>query len=204
MPRQIKQPVIFTGENPGLSLFGAGGGGLVAAASYWRCTYSAHGEGSALMLWLDLAAGGVGEGTLTTIYTDNVAMARFINDTLNRHFGDFRDKGFADVVPAPARFFQESDSRSYHRVVAHADAHRVELVWRDVRDYQQVVATEMAVGGRSFELATVICPCAEATIRFDDAFVDGEVKLSEQDGRPQSSAFLAFGESWVDNGPVAR
>lgn len=200
MPRQIKRPVIFAGENPGLSLFRAGGGGLVAAASYWRCTYSAHGEGNALILWLDQAAAGTGDGTLTAIYADNAALARFVTDTLNQHFGDFTDKGFPAVTPAPARFFQESDSRTYHRVVAHTGDHRFELVWRDVRDYQQVIATDMHLGGRGFELATVICPCAEATITVDGSPVAGEVRLTEHDGRLQSSAFLAFAESWVENG----
>jgi hypothetical protein len=203
MPRQIKQPVIFTGENPGLSLHRPGSGELVAAASYWRCTYSAHGEGNALILWLDRAAAGVGDGTLAAIYADNAAMARSINDTLNQHFGDFQNKGFASVQPEAARFFQESDSRRYHRVVAHAAEHSIELVWRDVRDYQQMIVSEMAVGGRSFELATVICPCAEGAITIDGKPVQGEVRLTERDGRPQSSAFLAFGESWVDNGPAS-
>jgi hypothetical protein len=201
MPRKVNRPVIFTGENPGLSLFRPGSGELVAAASYWRATYSAHGEGNALILWLDLAGCG-GSGSRTAIYADNVAMARFVTDTLNQYFGDFQDKGFPAVTPEPARFFQESDSRSYHRVVAHAEAHRVELVWRDVRDYQQVIGSDTQLGGRSLELATVICPCAEATITVDDVAVQGDVRLTERDGRPQSSAFLAFAESWVENGPA--
>jgi hypothetical protein len=201
MPRQIKRPVIFTGENPGLSLFRPGSGELVAAASYWRATFSAHGEGNALILWLDLAACG-GDGTRTAIYADNAAMARFVTDTLNQHFGDFQDKGFPAVTPEPARFFQESDSRRYHRVVAHTEAHQIELTWRDVRDYQQVIGSDTQLGGRSFELATVICPCAEASIVVDGVPVQGEVRLTERDGRPQSSAFLAFAESWVENGPA--
>lgn len=200
MPRTIKRPVIFTGENPGLSLFRAGGE-LVAAASYWRCTFSAHGEGNALIFWLDRSAIG-GTGVLAAIYADNTAMARFVTDTLNQHFGDFQNKGFAEVQPEPARFFQEGDSRAYHRVVAHAAAHQVELLWRDVRDYQQVIGSDSQLGGRSFELATVICPCAAATITFDGVPVQGEVRLTERDGRPQSSAFLAFAESWVENQPA--
>jgi hypothetical protein len=196
----VKRPVIFTGENPGLSLFHPESGALVAAASYWRCTYSAHGEGNALIIWLDRAAAGAGEGTLTAIFADNAPMARFVTDTLTQHFGGFTDKGFTEVAPEPARFFQESDSRDYHRVVAHTQGHQVELVWRDVRDYQQVIGADIQYGGRSFELATVICPCAEATITLNGVVVQGVVRLTERDGRPQSSAFLAFAESWVENG----
>lgn len=202
MPREVKRPVIFTGENPGLSLYRPGTDELVVAASYWRCTYSAHGEGNVLVLWLDQAALEAGEGTLTVIYADNAPLARFVTDTLNQHFGDFQNRGFADVQPEPARFSQEWGSRGSHRVAVQAAERRVELVWRDVRDYGQVVATAMALGGRSFDLATVICPCATGTITVDDVAVAGEVRLGERDGRPQSSAFLAFAESWVENGPA--
>jgi hypothetical protein len=202
MPRTINRPVVFAGENPGLSLFRPGTGDLVAAASYWRCTYSAHGEGNALILWLDATAAG-GSGARTAIYADNAAMARFVADALTQHFGDFQDKGLPGVAPEPARFFQESDSRDYHRVVAQAEGRRVELVWWDVRDYQQVIGSAMTLGGRGWELATVICPCAEATITVDGRPVEGAVRLTERDGRPQSSAFLAFAESWVDNGPAS-
>lgn len=203
MPREYKAPIIFCGENPGLSLYRPGTQDLVAAASYWRCTYSAHGEGNALILWLDLDAAGLGQGELRAIYADNGPMARFITDTLNQHFGDFQNRGFPAVQPEPARFFQESDSRRYHRVVCHSGDREVELVWRDVRDRQMLIGSDVVYGGHSFELATVICPCATATIAVDGSPVRGDVRLSEREGRPQSSAFLAFAESWVDNGPAS-
>lgn len=202
MPRQYKRPVIFCGENPGLSLYQSASGALVAAASYWRCTYSAHGEGNALIMWVDLNGAGLGQGELRAIYADNAAMARFVTDTLNQHFANFQGRDFPSVQPQPARFFQESDSRRYHRVVCHADDHAVELVWQDVRDRQMIIGTDLELGGRSFELATVICPCARATITLDGSPVPGEVRLGERDGHLQSSAFLAFAESWVENPPT--
>jgi hypothetical protein len=202
MPRDYKSPVIFTGENPGLGLFRAGTDTLVAAASYWRCTYSEHGEGNALYLWVDLDGAGVGQGQLAAIYADNAAMARFINERFNQHFANFQNKGFASVAPEPARFFQESDSRRYHRVVCHTADRQIELVWSDVRAYDQVIGSDVAYGGRSFELATVICPCAIGSISINGSAVKGDVRLTEREGRQASSAFLAFAESWVDNGPA--
>ena len=50
MPRQIKSPVIFTGENPGLSLFRPGSGELVAAA------YTAFAETGVALVRSDLVA----------------------------------------------------------------------------------------------------------------------------------------------------
>jgi hypothetical protein len=194
-----KSPVIFAGENPGLTLYAPGEDRVVAAASYWRGTYSPAGEGNVLIIWY---VGGDG-GTARAIFADNAALGRFVTDTFTQHFGSFSDQGFAAVEPTMARFFQESDSRSYHRVACHAGEQVIELVWRDVRDRQMMLVSEMALGGRSFELATIMCPCGEASITIAGQPLAGEVRVStDGGGRPRSSAFLAFAESWVDNGSV--
>ncbi|HET8631012.1 MAG TPA: hypothetical protein VFL91_26630 [Thermomicrobiales bacterium] len=199
MATEHKHPVIFTGENPGLTLHAPGENRAVAAASYWRCTYSEAGEGNALIIWY----AGAGGTPTRAIYADNAALGRFVTDTLTQHFGDFKGHGFADIAPTPARFFQESDSRRYHRVACHADGRIIELVWRDVLDRQQVIGSQRVIGPRSFELATVICPCSAASITVDGRAIPGEVRVRTDDGgRPGSSAFLAFAESWVDNGPA--
>jgi hypothetical protein len=189
-----KRSVIFTGENPGLTLHTPGGDGIAVAASYWRCTYSEHGEGNALILRVETPE----LGRWVTIYADNSAMGRFVTDTMTQHFGDFKEMGFPSVAIRPARFFQESDSRRYHRVVCHGEDRSIELVWREVIDRQLLQRSNMALGPGRFDLATVICPCNAATVVIDDAPVPGDVRLSTNaDGLPSSSAFLAFAETWV-------
>ena len=195
-----KSPVVFGGENPGLVLYEAGGERIVAAASYWRGTYSPAGEGNVLIIW---QADGDGEPA-SAIYADNAALGRFVTDTFTQHFANFRDRGFDAIEPAAARFFQESDSRRYHRVACHAGERVIELVWRDVRDRQMMIVSGMPLGGHTFELATIMCPCGEASITIDGRQLAGEVRVATGDGgRPRSSAFLAFAESWVDNGVAA-
>ena len=196
MAREYRSPVIFCGENPGLALYGSNGE-IVANASYWRCTYSPHGEGNLLVLWLDRAGAGLGDGATTAIYTDNAAMARFVVDTLNQHFGGFSDKGLTAITPQPARFFQDSDSRWYHRVTCNTGDEVIELVWADIRDRQLMWGTEVEYGGKKFDLATVMCPCGEGKLMVNDRAAQGAPRVSERDGPPQSSAFLAFAESWV-------
>ena len=192
--REQKSPVIFTGENPGLTLYAPGSDRVVVAASYWRCTYSAHGEGNALILCVDAPD----LGTWQAIYADNAAMGRFVTDTLTQHFGDFKERGLPSVAVRPGRFFQESDSRRYHRVVCHAEDRAVELIWREVRDRQLLQVSDMALGPGHFDLSTVICPCGAATVTLDDAPVAGRVREStDEGGKPSSSAFLAFAEAWV-------
>jgi hypothetical protein len=195
-----KSRVVFSGENPGLTLYKPGTEQIVAAASYWRCVYSAHGEGNALLIWVDPAGSGLGDLAPHAIYTDNTGVARLVAERFTQYFGTFRDHGFAVMPTSHARFFQESDSRWYHRVACNTGEQVVELVWWDVLDYQMRKREDYALGPSRWDLATVICPCASASISVSNRRVAGEVRSSREGEQPTSSAFLAFSETWVERG----
>ena len=191
--------VVFSGENPGLTLFKAGTEQRVAAVSYWRCVYSDQGEGNALLIWVDPDESGLGELAPHAIYADNPGVARLVTERFTRHFGGFSDLGFESMEPVNARFFQESDSRWYHRVVCNDGNGVIELVWWNVADYQQVLRQNHELGGTKWDLMTVICPCNEAQISVNNQPVQGEVQTrTNDDGTPGSSCFLAFSETWID------
>jgi hypothetical protein len=191
--------VIFSGENPGLTLYKPETEQRVAAVSYWRCVYSAHGEGNAMIIWVDPEGSGIGEAAPHAIYTDNPGVARLVTERFTRHFGGFSDLGFENVEPTYARFFQESDSRWYHRVVCNDASTVVELTWADVLDYQQVLRQGYELGPSRWDLMTVICPCAYAQVMVNNQTVNGEVRTSaDGSGKPSSSCFLAFSETWVE------
>lgn len=192
--------VIFSGENPGLTLYRPGTEEIVASASYWRCVYSDRGEGNALIIWVDPDASGLGEAAPTAIYTDNPGVARLVTDRFTQYFGAYRDRGFADIEPTWARFFQESDSRWYHRVACNTGSSVLELTWSRVIDYQMVNRSDYELGPSRWDLATVICPCRNASILINNHAVPGEVRVNESSARPSSSAFLAFSETWVERG----
>ncbi len=189
--------VVFSGENPGLTLFQPNSDQRVAAASYWRCVYSEHGEGNVLLIWVDPDAPGGAHG-LHAIYTDNPGVASLVTNQFTRHFAGFDALGFDTIEPEHARFFQDSDSRWYHRVTCNTGDEVIELVWWDVLDYQRVHRTDYQLGENSWELMTVICPCQEAEIRVSNIPVGGEVRTrTNDDGSVGSSCFLAFSETWV-------
>lgn len=192
--------VIFSGENPGLTLYRPGTEEVVVSASYWRCVYSEHGEGNALIIWSDSAGSGLGEAAPTAIYTDNPGVARLVTDRFTQHFGNYQNRGFDRMEPRYARFFQDSDSRWYHRVTCNTGDSVIELTWWDVLDYQMVNRGEYELGPTSWDLATVICPCRKAKIDVSGREVTGEVRVNESGARPGSSAFLAFSETWVERG----
>ena len=188
------RPVIFTGENPCISLYRPGSDQIVATASFWLSSSSSQGEGSALMIWVDPEASGLGDLAPHAIYADNPALARMLNADLNQHFGPFQNRGFADLEPQTARFSQQADGQRQHRVVCWTATTTIELIWSDVQDVFQKM-NETTLGGRDFRVANVICPCAGGSISVNGSLVTGEVKRN--DGLNSSSAFLAFAESWV-------
>jgi hypothetical protein len=188
--------VIFSGENPNLELHKPGNEEVVARASYWRCVFSEAGDGNALLFWL--AAGALGDGAAEkkVLYTDNPNMAKIVIDNMNSHFGGWTELNFGQVAPTYARFFQEGDGRWYHRVVANTGNEAAELMWWDVIDYQHVIRQDYALGSNHFDLTTVICPCKSASIAVNGKPVAGDVRWSSDGAKPQSSAFLAFSETW--------
>lgn len=192
-------PVIFSGENSGLTLFKPGTDDRVAAVSYWRCVYSAYGEGNAMLIWVDKDVSGLGELAPHAIYTDNPGVAKLVAGRFTQHFDNFRDLGFGTMEPTPARFFQESDSRWYHRVVANHGSGIVELEWSGVKDYQQTLRQGFELGGTTWDLMTVICPCDSASLTVNNQKVAGDVHTrTRSNGALGSSCFLAFSETWVE------
>lgn len=49
---ESKRPLVLCGENPALILYRPGTAEAVAVAGYWRCVYSSHGEGEAILVWV--------------------------------------------------------------------------------------------------------------------------------------------------------
>lgn len=191
--------VVFSGENPGLTLFKPGTEERVVAASYWRCVYSEHGEGNALLIWADREGSGLGDFAPHAIYTDNPGVARLVAGRFTQHFGGFSGLGFGTMEPTYARFFQESDSRWYHRVVANHGDGVVKLEWSGIIDRQQTLRQDFELGGTTWDLMTVICPCDSASVTINDRKAEGEVRTrTNSSGKSSSSCFLAFSETWVE------
>jgi hypothetical protein len=193
-PPEPKRPVVFSGENSMIRLFRPGGDEIIAAASYWRCTYSEHGEGNALVIWADPIVTGLGGVAPHAVYADNLAMGRLVASTFNQYFRGYQDRDFGDMTPEPARFFQQGYGRYQHRVTCSTNQVTIELLWQEVLD-AGLEFLENTSGPRKFDVSTVICPCARASISVNGKLAVGEVRRGP--GPSQSSAFLALSETWV-------
>lgn len=193
---EVRRPVFLCGENPGLTLYEPGTDQIVVVASYWHCTDSPSGTGDALVLWM---TGPNAEAS--AIYTDNPLLARRLMEELTRHFPEFEGIPVTDLPVVGAICGHTFDGSAY-RVECRAEAHRIELAWSGPLDRKQIVWPGFPAGQSTFDLTTVICPCASASLRVDGRPIVGEVRSdASRDGHPTSSAFLAFAETWI--GPLS-
>lgn len=192
-----KRPVVFAGENPMITLYHTDTEEAIAGISLWRCTYSAQGEGFALALWCDPVAVGMPELPATAVFADNAAMARMVMTRFNQYQDGYQGRGLADIEPEPARFGQQFDGARLHLITCAAQEVNIELVWSDVLDTALSCFDNPKSPDRPehFEITTVICPCRDGAIIVNGTRLPGKVRVAEDP--MDSSAFLAFSETWV-------
>jgi hypothetical protein len=122
-------------------------------------------------------------------------------ETLTQYFPEFRAVPVISLPHHPAQCQHRSDGRQRYTVTCSTAQGDVVVDWADLLDHKHLSWPQFPAGSQAYDLTTVICPCRQATITINGQPVLGEVRTSEVDGRPASSAFLAFAETWT--GPVA-
>lgn len=197
---EIKRPVLFSGENPGMTLYAPGTDQMVAVASYWVCTDSPYGVGHVLILWLaveNTAVSDVGHGG---IFTDNHDLAQVLVENLTQHFPEFRDVPVATLAYTDARCEHTFDGARY-QVMCQTAKIKMEIEWSGVLDRKQIIWPQFPAGEAAYDLTTVICPCQMGHIQLNGKLLQGEIRKTQAaDGQFSSTAFLAFAETWI--GPL--
>ena len=116
--------LILTGENPFIRLSDTDGGAITTNASFWRILISPAGPGHVLYLKSELTQ------DRWKIYSDNIAMARWLQTTvqgmLNAELAD------TSIPVTDAAFDKSGDARDFwtERAVSHDE--EVALTWYDI------------------------------------------------------------------------
>ena len=182
--------VILTGENPFIRLSAADGGTQTTNASFWRIIFSPAGPGHVLYLKSELTE------NRWRIYADNIAMARWLQSTvqgmLNAELLD------TTILVTDAEFSKSGDPRYYwtERVVAKGE--EVSLTWYDIGDPLLIHTQPNSVPGRRYGVCTVLVPALGARLLRNGVEAVGRPWKREREGRPFSTSALAFSESWTD------
>ena len=183
--------VIVTGENPFIRLSVKDGDPNSTDASFWRILFSPSGPGHVLYLKSELTEG------LWRIYSDNIAMARWLQSTvqgmLNPELKDL-------TIPViDAEFSKSGDPRYFwtERVVSIDE--EVLLTWHDIGDPLLLHTQPNAEPNpRPYGVCTVLVPALSARLTVNGEQAAGQPWKREREGRPFSTCALAFSESWTE------
>jgi hypothetical protein len=182
--------VIVTGENPFIRLSQTDGGPNTTDASFWRIIFSPAGPGHVLYLKSELTE------KRWRIYSDNIAMARWLQKTvqgmLNAETGD------TTIPVTEAAFTKSGDMRDCWTERAVTRSEEIMLTWYDAGDPLLIHTQPNAQPGRPYGVCTILIPTARARLTVNGVEASGKVWKREREGRPFSTCALAFSESWTE------
>ena len=184
--------VVLTGQNPYMILFGGAEGPPTTLVSLWHVQFSPAGEGSALFVKSEVTGGE------PRIYTDNIALARFVQSELYANnavpFGLFADPAI-DAIDAD--FDRHGDARSFitERVVSAADD--VSLSWYDFLPAFKGASAANPAGGAKHGHYALYIPAKGMRLSVNGAVASGVPRPRTRDGRETTSGGLAWAETWV-------
>ena len=182
--------VVLTGENPFLRLSAKSGDPLTTNASFWRILFCPAGPGHVLYLKSELTE------NRWRIYSDNIAMARWLQATVQGMLNsELADTG---IPVSDAEFEKSGDVRDFwtERVIA-ADA-EIALTWYEIGDPLLIHTQPNEQPNRRYGLSTVLVPALGGRLSLNGRQAAGRPWATEREGRPFSTSALAFSESWTE------
>lgn len=182
--------VILTGENPFIRLSARDGDALTTDASFWRIIFCPSGPGHVLYLRSELTE------NRWRIYSDNIAMARWLQSTVQGMLNkDLADTG---IPVADARFTKSGDPRYFWTEHVTAGDAEITLTWYEIGEPLLIHTQPKATPERPYGVCTVLVPALAARLTLNGAEASGRPWPRQREGRPFSTCALAFSESWTD------
>jgi hypothetical protein len=182
--------VILTGENPFIRLSAKQGDPSTTNASFWRIVFCPAGPGHVLYLKSELTE------NRWHIYSDNIAMARWLQATVQ---GMLNAELLDTAIPViDAEFTRSGDPRYFWTERVHTNSEEIILTWHDIGDPLLLHTQPNEVPGRRYGLSTVLVPALGARLSRNDMHAAGRPWPVDREGRPFSTCALAFSESWTE------
>jgi len=183
--------MILTGENPFIRLSEKDGDPNSTDASYWRILFCPAGPGHVLYLKSELTHGH------WRIYSDNIAMARWLQQTVQGMLNaELKDQSIPVI---DASFSKQGDPRYFWSENVTAHDTEIALTWYQIGD-PLLIHTEpnQPPNARPYGVCTVLVPALGARLTVNGQQARGQPWKREREGRPFSTSALAFSESWTE------
>lgn len=183
--------VILTGENPFIRLSETDGAPFTTNASFWRIITSGAGPGNVLYLKSELTE------DKWHIYSDNIAMARWLQTTvqgmLNEELKDL------SIPVTDATFSKSGDPRDFWTETVDTVEDTIALTWYNIGDPLLIhTYPNQGPDPRPYGVCTVLIPALGARLTRNGEQARGLVFPRTRENRPFSTCALAFCESWTE------
>ena len=182
--------VIVTGENPFIRLSEKDGDPNSTDASFWRIIFCPAGPGHVLYLKSELTE------NHWRIYSDNIAMARWLQSTVQ---GMLNAEIANPAIPVfDATFTKTGDPRYFWTERIEARDEEITLTWYDIGEPLLLHTQPNGVPGRRYGVCTVLVPALGARLSRNGVQAVGRPWPRDREGRPFSTSALACSESWTE------
>ena len=129
------------------------------------------------------------------IYSDNIAMARWLQSTVQ---GMLNAETADQSIPVTdATFYKEGDPRYFWTERVEACDEEIALTWYNIGEPLLIHTQPNAEPGRPYGVCTVLIPALGARLTRNGVQAVGQAWPREREGRPFSTCALAFSESWT-------
>jgi hypothetical protein len=180
---------ILTGENPFIRLSATDGAPFSTNASFWRIIFCPAGPGHVLYLKSELT------NDRWRIYSDNIAMARWLQSTVQGMLNEELKDPSLPVIDA--EFSKSGDPRYFWTERVAAWDEEIALTWHNIGEPLLIHTQPNAEPGRPYGVCTLLIPALGARLTVNGAQAVGQAWPREREGRPFSTCALAFSESWT-------
>jgi hypothetical protein len=180
--------VVMTGENSFVRLSNDGGKTIADRVSHWRVLWSPAGQGHALFIESPLTGKG------PRVYTDNAAVARFLQRTIEVLL--YQDFASASLPLIDAEFERTGNSLSTVEERVISDADEIILSFWDLMP-PFVLTLPPGAMDRPIGVYSTFLPALGAQLSVNSNVAAAKVFAQERFGKPGSSCCLAWSETWT-------
>ncbi|HEY5302183.1 MAG TPA: hypothetical protein VIJ55_16025 [Acetobacteraceae bacterium] len=182
--------VILTGENPFIRLSATDAGAVTTNASFWRILLSPAGPGHVLYLKSELTE------DKWRIYSDNIAMARWLQSTVQ---GMLNPELLDQTIPViDAQCGKSGDARDFWTERLDTNDEEIALTWYRIGEPLLIHTQPNADPGRPYGVCTLLIPALGARLTRNGIEAAGQPWARQREGKPFSTCALAFSESWTE------
>ena len=190
MPVLDPNRTILTGENPFIRLSATDDGPITTNASYWRILMSGAGPGHVLYLKSDLTE------NKWRIYSDNIAMARWLQATVQ---GMLNPETADQTIPVvDAEFTKNGDARDFWTERLETTEEEIALTWYRIGEPLLIHTEPFSDPARQYGVCTLLIPALGARLTRNGVDAVGQPWPRTREGKPFSTCALAFSESWTE------